>query len=116
MRILYKDSLFTRWGKAMATTKLGQLCGINIVRIPDPVGVRVRCEFVSIKHRSVEFEIAGDLAFAIAMELEMLLPISAPKRSPARKRLVPVRQTRERPVAKSKARRKSTPGKPTPKA
>jgi hypothetical protein len=101
----------------MATTKLGQLCGINIVRIPDPVGVRVRCEFVSIKHRSVEFEIAGDLAFAIAMELEMLLPISAPKRSPPRKRQrVPVRQTHERPAAKSKARRKPTPSKPAPKA
>jgi hypothetical protein len=70
----------------MATTKLGQLCGINLLRIPDPIGVRVRCEFVSIKHRSVEFEISGDLALGIAKELEMLLPSSARTRKRKAKR------------------------------
>jgi len=70
----------------MATKKLGQLCGINITRIPALDGVRVRCEFVSVKHQSVEFEISGDLALGIAKELELLLPMSARKRSTPRKR------------------------------
>jgi hypothetical protein len=76
----------------MATKKLGQLCGVGIVRIVDPVGVRLRCEFVSLKHPSVEFEISGDLALGIAKEMEMLLSLRTrkrrsnvkPKRAPAR--------------------------------
>jgi len=63
----------------MTTRKLGQLCGVDIVRILDPVGVRLRCEFVSTKHPSVEFEISGDLALGIAKEMEMLLPLSTRK-------------------------------------
>ena len=76
----------------MTTRKLGQLCGIDIVRIVDPVGVRLRCEFVSLKHPCVEFEISGDLALGIAREMEMLLSLRTrkrkskvkPKRAPAR--------------------------------
>jgi hypothetical protein len=92
----------------MATKKLGQLCGVDITRIVDPVGVRVRCEFVSVKHPSFEFEISGDLALGIAKELEMLLPMSARKKSPVRRRYrVPVRQLPKRSSAPAKARRKA---------
>jgi hypothetical protein len=70
----------------MTTKKLGQLCGVNIVRIVDPVGVRMRCEFVSVKHPSIEFEIAGDLALGIATEMEMLLPLSRRKQKAKTKR------------------------------
>lgn len=70
----------------MATRKLGQLCGVDIVRVMNPVGVRVRCEFVSLKHPFVEFEIAGDLALGIAKELEMLLSLKARKKAAAPKR------------------------------
>ena len=70
----------------MATKKLGQLCGVDIVRIMDPVGVRVRCEFVSVKHPFVEFEITGDLALGIAKELEMLLALSTRKKTATPKR------------------------------
>jgi hypothetical protein len=63
----------------MATKKIGQLCGIGIRRIVDPVGVRMRCEFVSVKQPSIEFEIAGDLALGIANELEVLLRIRGRK-------------------------------------
>jgi hypothetical protein len=72
----------------MATRKLGQLCGVDIVRVMNPVGVRVRCEFVSAKHPFVEFEIAGDLALGIAKELEMLLALSTRKKAakPQRRR------------------------------
>jgi hypothetical protein len=78
----------------MATKKLGQLCGVDIVRVMKPVGVRVRCEFVSVKQPFVEFEIAGDLALGIAKELEMLLALKTRKtavqpkrqRAPAKKR------------------------------
>jgi hypothetical protein len=81
----------------MATKKLGQLCGVDITRIVDPVGVRVRCEFVSVKHASVEFEISGDLALGIAKELEMLLPLSSRKKAPMRRRQrVPVREAVKR--------------------
>ena len=92
----------------MATKKLGQLCGVNITRIVDPVGVRVRCEFVSVKHPSFEFEISGDLALGIAKELEMLLPASARKKAAVRGRQrVPVSQTPKRTSAPVKARSKS---------
>jgi hypothetical protein len=90
----------------MATKKLGQLCGVDITRIVDPVGVRIRCEFVSVKHPSVEFEMSGDLALGIAKELEMLLPMSARKETPARRRQrVPVRQSSKRSAAPAKRRR-----------
>jgi hypothetical protein len=92
----------------MATKKLGQLCGVGITRIVDPVGVRVRCEFVSVKHPTVEFEISGDLALGIAKELEMLLPMSAQKKTPARRRQrVPVRQTARRSTLPAKMQRKA---------
>jgi hypothetical protein len=65
----------------MATRKLGQLCGVDIKRIVDPVGVRLRCEFASFKHPSVEFEISGDLALGIAKEMELLLPRSTRKKA-----------------------------------
>ena len=69
----------------MTTKKLGQLCGVDIVRIVDPVGVRLRCEFVSLKHPSVEFEISGDLALGIAREMEMLLRLAKRKPKPKSK-------------------------------
>jgi hypothetical protein len=76
----------------MATKKLGQLCGAGIVRIVDPVGVRLRCEFVSLKHPSVEFEISGDLALGIAREMEMLLSLRTRKRkSKVKPKRAPVR-------------------------
>jgi hypothetical protein len=89
----------------MAIKKLGQLCGVNIVRIVNPVGVRVRCEFVSLKHPFVEFEIPGDLALGIAMELEMLLPLISRKAAPARtRRRVPLRKSVKRPGVSARAR------------
>jgi hypothetical protein len=92
----------------MATKKLGQLCGVDITRIVDPVGVRVRCEFVSVKHPSFEFEISGDLALGIAKELEMLLPTSAPKKPATRRRQrAPIRQMSKRSAAAAKRRRKA---------
>jgi len=92
----------------MATKKLGQLCGVDITRIVDPVGVRMRCEFVSVKHPSFEFEISGDLALGIATELEMLLPMSARKKTKGRVRQrVPVRQSSKRAAAPARGRRKA---------
>jgi hypothetical protein len=92
----------------MATKKLGQLCGVDITRIVDPVGVRMRCEFVSVKHPSVEFEISGDLALGIATELEMLLPMSARKKPKSRVRQrVPVSQASKRATAAAKGRRRA---------
>jgi hypothetical protein len=70
----------------MATKKLGQLCGVDIVRIMKPVGVRVRCEFVSVKQPFVEFEMAGDLALGIAKELEILLALKTRKTAAKPKR------------------------------
>jgi hypothetical protein len=58
----------------MRPTKLGKLSGVSISRIVKPVGVRLRCEFVSAKHPSIEIEISGDLALGIAKEMELLLP------------------------------------------
>src|ERR1700733_11137871 len=81
LRVLYKGAISFR-ATMMTTRKLGQLCGVNIVRIVEPVGVRLRCEFVSTKHPSIEFEISGDLALGIAKEMEMLLPLSTRKRRP----------------------------------
>ncbi len=69
---------------AMRSTKLGKLSGVSIARIVKPVGVRLRCEFESAKHPSVEFEISGDLALGLAKEMELLLPDTQrrkPKRS-----------------------------------
>jgi hypothetical protein len=103
MRILYKEAVFWFLSNVMATRKLGQLCGVDIVRVMNPVGVRVRCEFVSVRHPFVEFEIAGDLALGIAKELEMLLALSARKKA--------AKPKRRRAPAKSrrKTRRASAP-------
>jgi hypothetical protein len=67
-------------GMEMTQKKLGQLSGASITRIVKPAGVRLRCEFVSAKHPSIEFEISGDLALGLAKEIELLLPPGAPKR------------------------------------
>jgi hypothetical protein len=72
-----REQLFQ--GTTMTIKKLGQLRGVDIVRIVDPVGVRLRCEFVSLKHPTVEFEMSGDLALGIAKEMEMLLPLATRK-------------------------------------
>jgi hypothetical protein len=89
----------------MAIKKLGQLCGVNIVRIVNPVGVRVRCEFVSLKHPFVEFEIPGDLALGIATELEMLLPLISRKQTSTRaRRRVPIRKAPKRAAATARRR------------
>ncbi len=64
----------------MVTKKLGKLRGVSIARIVKPVGVRLRCEFVSAKQPSIEFEISGDLALGLAKEMALLLPPDAPKR------------------------------------
>jgi hypothetical protein len=81
----------------MATRKLGQLCGVDIVRVMRPVGVRVRCEFVSVKQPFVEFEIAGDLALGIAKELEMLLSLQTRKKpATAKRRRTPVKPRRKK--------------------
>ncbi len=66
---------------AMRTTKLGKLSGISIARIVKPVGVRLRCEFVSAEHPRIEFEISGDLALGIAKEMELLLPQAQRRKS-----------------------------------
>jgi hypothetical protein len=92
----------------MAIKKLGQLCGVNIMRIVNPVGVRVRCEFVSVKHPFVEFEIPGDLALGIATELEMLLPLISRKQTSIRTRQrVPIRKALKRPAVSAAVRRKT---------
>jgi hypothetical protein len=81
----------------MATKKLGQLCGVDIVRVMRPVGVRMRCEFVSVKHPFVEFEIAGDLALGIATELQKLLALSTRKKAgPPKRRRAPVKPRRKK--------------------
>lgn len=64
----------------MRPTKLGKLRGVSIARIVKPVGVRLRCEFDSAKNPSIEFEISGDLALAIAKEMELLLPLAQRRR------------------------------------
>jgi hypothetical protein len=64
----------------MIVKKFGQLSGARITRILKPAGVRLRCEFVSAKHPSIEFEISGDLALGLAKEIELLLPPGAAKR------------------------------------
>ena len=84
----------------MATRKLGQLCGVDIVRVMNPVGVRVRCEFVSVKQPFVEFEMAGDLALGIAKELEMLLELKTRKKTA-------VKAKRQRAPSKPRAKRAS---------
>jgi hypothetical protein len=103
MRILYKEAVLFL-SNVMATRKLGQLCGVDIVRVMKPVGVRVRCEFVSVKQPFIEFEMAGDLALGIAKELEMLLSLKTPKK--------PAKPKRRRAPAKARAGRPSA----TPRA
>jgi hypothetical protein len=90
----------------MTIKKLGQLCGVNIARIVDPVGVRVRCEFVSVKHPFVEFEIPGDLALGIATELEMLLPLASKQSTPRARQRVPLSKPLKRPGAFAGVRRR----------
>jgi hypothetical protein len=64
----------------MTSKKLGKLSAVSIVRI-EPVGLRLRCEFVSAKNPSIEFEISGDLALGLAKEMALLLPPDAPRRN-----------------------------------
>ncbi len=64
----------------MIKKKMGQLSAVKITRIARPVGVRLRCEFLSAKDPSIEFEISGDLALGLAREIELLLPTGAPAR------------------------------------
>jgi hypothetical protein len=100
MRILYNGAVLFS-SDVMATRKLGQLCGVDIVRVMNPVGVRVRCEFVSLKHPFVEFEMAGDLALGIAKELEMLLALKS------RKKKTTTKTRRQRAPSKPRAKRAS---------
>ena len=97
MRILYKGAVLFS-SNLMATRKLGQLCGVDIVRVMNPVGVRVRCEFVSVKQPFVEFEMAGDLALGIAKEL--LLALKTRKKTAAKAK-------RQRAPSKPRAKRAS---------
>jgi hypothetical protein len=57
--------------------KYGQLSGVRITRVAKPAGVRLRCEFLSPKHPSIEFDIPGDLALGLAREIELSLPVGA---------------------------------------